>query len=96
MLQLAKAKSHLIFSDIDLNTERVVYLNIYQNLLMIAIKMHEYLRNWGVGGKRNISFLRGVIERTINYNYITFRRQTQKKKAPTSEEGSVIMRFIIS
>lgn len=25
---------------------------------MIAIKMHEYLRDWSVSGKRNISFLR--------------------------------------
>ena len=61
-LRLAKAKSHLVFSDTYFNTEHVVYLNIYQNLLMIAIKMHEYLRDWGVSGKRNISFLRSKFQ----------------------------------
>jgi len=56
---LAKAKSHAIFSDRELNTEHVVYLNIYQNFLLTAMKMHEYLRDWDTNGKRNNNFLRG-------------------------------------
>ncbi|KAJ3515494.1 hypothetical protein NLJ89_g1720 [Agrocybe chaxingu] len=57
MLQLAKAKSHAIFSDSDLNTEHVVYLNLYQNLLMTAVKMHEYIRDWSTNRRRNNTFL---------------------------------------
>ena len=56
---MAKAKSHAIFSDKELNTEYVVYLNIYQNSLMTAMKMHEYLQTWCVNKKRNNAFLRG-------------------------------------
>lgn len=56
---MAKAKSHAIFSDGDLNTEYVVYLNIYQNSLMMALKMHEYLRTWSANRRRNNTFLRG-------------------------------------
>ena len=56
---MAKAKSHAIFSDRELNTEYVVYLNIYQNSLMTAMKMHEYLRAWCVNRKQNNAFLRG-------------------------------------
>lgn len=57
--RMAKAKSHAIFSDRELNTEYVVYLNIYQNSLMTAMKMHEYLRTWCVNKRRNNAFLRG-------------------------------------
>jgi hypothetical protein len=60
-LRLARAKSHPIFSDADLNTDDVVYLNIYQNLLLCAYKMHSYLRNWGLSYKKNATFIHGAL-----------------------------------
>lgn len=71
--RLAKAKSHLIFCDVDLNTERCVYLNIYQNLLLIAIKMHKYLLDWSSSGKRNIAFLRSKCSTLSNCPFALFR-----------------------
>ena len=65
---MAKAKSHAIFSDRDLNTEYVVYLNVYQNALLTALKMHEYLRTWS--GRRNNTFLRGKYKISIQRNSI--------------------------
>lgn len=79
LLQMAKAKSHAIFSDRDLNTEYVVYLNIYQNSLMTAMKMHEYLRTWSLNGKRNNIFLRDAIRRAAMYNYTSVRAQSRRK-----------------
>lgn len=58
--RLARMKSHPIFSDTDLNTIDVVYLNIYQNFLLCAYKMHNYLRDWGLSRKMNAAFLRGT------------------------------------
>ncbi|CAA7267063.1 unnamed protein product [Cyclocybe aegerita] len=90
MLQLAKAKSHAIFSDSDLNTEHVVYLNLYQNLLMTAVKMHEYIRDWSANRRRNNTFLQNVIRKTILYNYTSLRTQAMRRGAPASEKGPEI------
>jgi hypothetical protein len=67
---MAKAKSHPIFADRELNTEYVVYLNIYQNSLMTAMKMHEYLRTWCVNKRRNNIFLRGKCDISSHSNPI--------------------------
>jgi hypothetical protein len=58
--RLARAKSHPIFSDADLNTDDVVYLNIYQNFLLCAYKMHSYMRDWGLSAKKNAAFIHGA------------------------------------
>lgn len=63
--RLAKAKSHPIFSDIGLNTDDVVYLNIYQNFLLCAYKMHSYLRDWGLSAKKNAAFIRGTMSNQL-------------------------------
>jgi hypothetical protein len=61
LTRMAKHKSHVIFCDTTLNTERVVHRNVYQNFLLAAMKMHCYVRDWGVDlGKRGVrKFLLG-------------------------------------
>jgi hypothetical protein len=59
--RLARAKSHPIYSDIELSTEVVVYLNIYQNFLLCAMKMHGYIKDWGLKANKNVGFLRGKL-----------------------------------
>ena len=71
LLRLARAKSHAIFSDTVLNSEHVVYLNIYQNLLLTAMKMHQYIRDWGVSGRRNNSFLRSKFRTVVVFCLLT-------------------------
>ena len=44
---MSKAKSHIIFCDTSLSSQRCVYLNIYENFLLVAMKMQRYLRAWG-------------------------------------------------
>ncbi|KAF8802469.1 hypothetical protein BYT27DRAFT_7112483, partial [Phlegmacium glaucopus] len=77
--RMAKLKSHAIFSDRDLNTEYVVYLNIYQKSLMMAMKVHEYLRTRSVNRKRNNTFLRDAIQRAVMYNYTAVQIQARRK-----------------
>lgn len=57
--RLAKTRSHIIYCDSQLNTEHVVHLNIYQNFLLSAMKMHSYIREWGSGANLASSFLYG-------------------------------------
>ncbi|KAL9714258.1 Telomerase reverse transcriptase [Leucoagaricus gongylophorus] len=49
MLKLAKTRCHVIYTDPALNRKSVIYLNIYQNFLVAAMKMHCYLREWPPG-----------------------------------------------
>ncbi|KAF7292779.1 Telomerase reverse transcriptase [Mycena indigotica] len=69
MLQLAKNRCHIIYNDIRLNTEHVVYANIYENFLLCALKMHFYLRGWGLDTRKHARFLWETIRQMINYCY---------------------------
>ncbi len=57
--RLAKAKSHAIFTDGGLNSERVIYLNVYQNFLLCAMKMHGYIWEWRMNITRNGQLIQG-------------------------------------
>jgi hypothetical protein len=65
--RLVNTRSQIIFSDRHLNSWNVVHLNIYQNFLMTAVKMHEYLKGWGTGRWIQYSFLRGKFWETIRH-----------------------------
>lgn len=55
---MSKAKSHIIFCDTSLSSRRSVYLNIYQNFLLVAMKTQRYLRSWGKKRvRRNTTFI---------------------------------------
>lgn len=55
-----KSRSHIIYNDFDLNTEQTVYLNIYQNFVLTAMKMHQYVRSGGINHDKNPKFVKGT------------------------------------
>ena len=59
--RLGRAKSHIIFCDSDLNTLPGVYLNAYQNFLVIGMRMHHYLRSWGANIRKNVKFIHSML-----------------------------------
>jgi hypothetical protein len=61
-LRLGRAKSHIIFCDTDLNTIPGVYLNAYQNFLVVAMRMHHYLRSWGANIRKNLKFIHSMAQ----------------------------------
>ena len=60
--RLGRAKSHIIFCDTDLNTIPGVYLNAYQNFLVVAMRMHHYLRSWGANIRKNLKFIHSMAQ----------------------------------
>lgn len=52
-----KLRSHIIYSDSGLNTEQTIYLNVYQNFVLTAMKMHRYIRTWGINTSKNSMFI---------------------------------------
>ncbi|TFY78052.1 hypothetical protein EWM64_g5961 [Hericium alpestre] len=79
MLQQFKTKSHTIFCDISLNPEHVVYLNVYQNFMLVAMKMHHYLRSWGLNINKNAAFIQKTIAQIIDFAYATMHAKMFRK-----------------
>jgi len=84
MMQLTKAKSHIIFCDSGLNSPHVVHLNVYQNFLLSAMKMHHYLREWGLNVTKSACFIRNTVQQMIKYTYTTMRNKASNKVATAS------------
>lgn len=58
--RLAKSRSHIIYTDPKLNTAKTIYKNIYENFLLTAMKMHHYLRSWGIDVNWSSTLILGV------------------------------------
>lgn len=52
-----KFRSHILYCDSILNSEHTVYLNIYQNFVLAAMKMHQYIRHWGINTNKSSKFI---------------------------------------
>ncbi|KAH8117879.1 hypothetical protein DFH11DRAFT_863934 [Phellopilus nigrolimitatus] len=60
MLQIAKAKTHIIFTDTSHNAGHAVRANMYQAFVLAAMKMHAYTRAAGRGpGSGGLAFALG-------------------------------------
>lgn len=59
-----KRRSHVIYTDTELNSVDVVYLNIYQSFISMAMKMHGYIRTWGLNTSKSTNFIKS--KRLIN------------------------------
>lgn len=54
-----KARSHIIYNDTNHNSSHSVYLNIYQSFLIVALKFHSYIKEWGADPRRRPAFFLG-------------------------------------
>lgn len=60
MVRQVKRRNHIIYVDTDLNTWETVYLNIYQEYVSMAMKMHGYIRTWGIDAARSTTFIKCI------------------------------------
>ncbi|KAF7316755.1 Telomerase reverse transcriptase [Mycena chlorophos] len=81
MLQLAKGRCHLIYNDINLNSENVVCCNIYENFLLCALKMHVYLRGWGLDTRKHGKFIYETIRQMLTFCYNSISNKTDTRLA---------------
>ena len=61
-----KLRSHILYNDFDLNTDETVYLNIYQNFVLTAMKMHQYIRNWGIRPSKSPKYIKGISDISLH------------------------------
>ncbi|KAM6504331.1 hypothetical protein JOM56_001274 [Amanita muscaria] len=95
MLQHSKYRCHIIYTDTSLNGEYVVHLNIYQNFLLLAMKMHTFLRARGLGLRKNESFIFRTVQNVIHHTYMTMKTKCRKKVATDNDGACNVQKDIV-
>ncbi|KAF5382158.1 hypothetical protein D9615_004408 [Tricholomella constricta] len=96
MLWLSRTKSRPIYSDSALNTDDVIYLNVYQNFLLCAMKMHGYLCDWNSKSRRDSPFIYNTVQKMINNSYSTLRnRIVRMTRMNTLDRPSGIQKLVV-
>ncbi|CDO70652.1 hypothetical protein BN946_scf184756.g19 [Trametes cinnabarina] len=83
MMQLAKSKSHIIYNDAELNSAHALHLNVYQSFLVLAMKMHYYLREWKPDVSKHHAFILKTIRQSIRFAYKSACIKARHKLART-------------
>lgn len=83
IIHAAKIRNLVIFNDTSLNGRKVVYLNIFQNFALTAMKMHCYLKSWraDVGITQMSRFILVTIEASIYNSFASIRRKATDRFA---------------
>ncbi|KAJ2926818.1 hypothetical protein H1R20_g10287, partial [Candolleomyces eurysporus] len=79
MLLLSRSRCHVIYLDTGLNSETVVYLNIYQNMLLSALRMQAYLSEAKFLLHRNAAFVYKTIQKIAQLSYRSIQSQLKRK-----------------
>lgn len=58
--RMVKQRSHPIFTDVNFNSMRVAHLNVFHNYILTAMKMHHYIKAWGVNVNKHHRFIWGA------------------------------------
>ncbi|KAF8690235.1 hypothetical protein AX14_003047 [Amanita brunnescens Koide BX004] len=95
ILLSSKSRSHIIYTDTNLNSEHVVHLNIYQNFLLLAMKVHTYLRARGLGSRKNESFIFRTVQNVINHTFSSVKSKSLKKLAVDNDGVCNVKRKIV-
>jgi len=53
-----RMRSHIIYNDMALNSRRAVFTNVYQNFVITAMKMHNYVKGLGISTSHHSFLLR--------------------------------------
>lgn len=78
-----KARSHIIYNDTSHNSSHSVYLNIYQSFLIVALKFHAYIKEWGADPRRRPAFFLGQYRsRFLPYTVLTVLRRRHRAGHP--------------
>jgi len=54
-------------------------MNVYQNFLVVAMRMHHYLRSWGANIRKNLKFIHRTIQQVVRYTYAVMRNKALNK-----------------
>ncbi|GJJ08683.1 hypothetical protein Clacol_002902 [Clathrus columnatus] len=86
MLQTARLKSHALFWDAALNDYKVVNLNIYENFLLVGMKMSAYIRGWKIDISKEdvVKALANIVLKIIRFTYRSIKGKASGVVATTN------------
>ncbi|KAG8935507.1 hypothetical protein FRC02_007866 [Tulasnella sp. 418] len=84
MLRAAKLRNHVIYNDTALNTRKTVYINVYQNFIITAMKMHSYITSWGIDTSIHTKFIYTTICEVIRFTFGNICNKVRSKLARKS------------
>lgn len=59
---LARRRCHDLFTDMEINSSFIVHLNIYENFLIMAMKMVKYLKEWNPEMPKSAEFILSTLK----------------------------------
>jgi len=95
LFQTVKQRSHIIFNDTNFNAPSTVYLNIYQNFLVSAMKTHTYLRAWHADLVQHSPRIAGIILEAINFGYFAIVNKVHGRLAKDNNAACSLRRSFV-
>ncbi|GAA5952834.1 hypothetical protein JCM3765_002979 [Sporobolomyces pararoseus] len=83
MLRAVKVRAHSMYTDTNFNSKSTVYLNIYQAMLVVALKYQAYVQEWCGSLKGKVTFLWNALQKIVKNEYSTLFAQSRSRKAIT-------------
>jgi len=80
MLQLVKMRTQNLYTDPRLNSPKVLYLNVFQNMCMCALRMLKALKSLDTGLSQNLRVLEKIIREVVIFNWILLRRKWNARR----------------
>ncbi|GAA5934697.1 telomerase reverse transcriptase [Sporobolomyces koalae] len=81
MLRAVKIRAHPMYTDTNYNSSATVYLNIYQAMLVVALKFSAYVQEWTGTIKGRVAFFWKAVQKIVKYEYAALLRHGQSRRA---------------
>ncbi|KAG8979678.1 hypothetical protein FRB90_008014 [Tulasnella sp. 427] len=94
MIHAAKMRNLAVYNDTSFNGRKVVYLNVFQNFVLTAMKMHCYLKSWRTEQSIPLMtrFISATIEHCIYSAFVSIRRKMHDRFAKDNEATFSVQR----
>ncbi|KAG9103388.1 hypothetical protein FRC06_011131 [Ceratobasidium sp. 370] len=73
ILQMARQHCHAMYFDSALTSLRKLYVNVAQNFFWVAMKMYNYVREWGIRVNQHIGFIANIVTQVVHYAFTSMR-----------------------
>ncbi|GAA6062681.1 hypothetical protein JCM10212_002504 [Sporobolomyces blumeae] len=77
-------RSHAMYTDTSYNSLDTVYANIYESMLVVALKFEAYVRAWSSKVKGRAAFYWSTVKKIVEYEYSAVRYQSRKRAAAST------------
>ncbi|GAA5865197.1 hypothetical protein JCM1840_003940 [Sporobolomyces johnsonii] len=81
MYRAVKIRSHPMYTDTSYNSLSTVYSNIYQAMLVVALKFQVYVQEWGWDLRHRMGFFWRAIQQIVRFEYAALTNQASSRKA---------------